>query len=79
MFIVQWLQFLYYLVLHLQLHVIGRLTFSDFSVVASSGTGLSVLSMVDSPSVAMDVDPSTSGREKDMNSCSLHMHENLVG
>ena len=62
----------------LQILVICRLTF-DPSVVASSGTELSVFSVVDSPPVAMDTDPSTSGREKDINTCSLLMHENSVG
>ena len=46
---------------------------------ASSGTELSVLSVVDLPSVAMDTDPSTSGREKDINTCLLLRHENSVG
>ena len=49
--------------LYLQLHVICRLTFGS-SVVASSGTGLSVLGVVDSPSVAMDADLSISSTER---------------
>ena len=46
---------------------------------ASSSTRLSVLIVVDSPSVAMDTDPSTPGREKDINTCLLLTHENSVG